>query len=138
MKNLTKELESIIHKVVLSHPLPYKKGKHIRIGPVIIRESKTQGFILFDSLKQKQLAVTYSKSAALAVAKCYLKDQDYSDVIRLDKVFQKYDIDCIFYKHIIEKTNDVFLKNVNTDRLDIAVHKVQDVKQNIEDILFDK
>jgi len=138
MKDLTKDLETIIHKVVLSHPLPYKKGKHIRIGPIVIRESKTQGFILFDSLKQKQLAVTYSKSAALAVAKCYLKEQNYEQVLRLDKIFQKYDVDCIFYKHIIEKTDNDFLKNVNRDRLDIAVHKVQDVKQDIEDILFDK
>jgi hypothetical protein len=138
MKNLSKELETLIHKMLVSHPLPYKKGKSIRVGPVVIRESRQQGFIIFDCIEQTQLAITYSKGAALAVAKCHINKQDYQEVLRLDRIFQKHDIDCLHYQYIIGKSSNESLRYVNINRLEISEAESEIAKQDIEDILFDK
>lgn len=137
MKNILSELESVVKQGLLKTPLPYKKGNTIRIGHVVIRESKTHGHILFDVVKQKQIAVLFSKTAALALAKNYISDKDYQKIFWIDTKYQKNYNDIMFYKHTIDKTKDEIKKCVALDRLDLANAELNYVNDVLENIIFD-
>lgn len=136
MKHIILELESIVNKTLNDMPLPYVKGNSIRIGKVIIRYSKRNGYVLFDCKKQEKIAETYSKAAALAVANYYIKNRKINHILEMDHNYQKHDLDCYFYKNIIDNSKDEFRKDSVTFRYENSLVKAQELRQAIEDIIF--
>lgn len=136
MKNIAKTLEDIVRVELHNTPLPYKKGNSIRIGSVAIRHSKKHGYIVFDCLKQKQLTVTFSRTAALALAKFSNNDEQHKKIIDLDNRLSKFYNDGVFYQNIITQTQDEIKRCVAEDRLDIAKAQLETTQNTLEDIIF--
>jgi hypothetical protein len=138
MNKLAKTLEEIILAGLNNTPLPYKKGSSIRIGPVVIRKSKTHGYIIFDCENQKSLATTFSRVAALAIAKHYKDSSKHTTIISIDNKIQKFYNDSLFYQNTINKTNDVIKKEITEDRLELANAEIQTAQCILEDIIFNE
>jgi hypothetical protein len=138
MNNLAKTLEEIILAGLNNTPLPYKKGNSIRIGPIVIRQSKKQGYIIFDCENQKSIATTFSRVAALAIAKHYKNIHKHSTIKSIDSKIEKFYNDSLFYRNTISKTNDIIKKEITEDRLDLARAEIQSAQNLLEDIIFDQ
>ena len=88
-KTLLKELQHLIEDKLDPSLFPYQKGNSIRIGKIVVRDSK-KGFLIYDCQENKQVAITFSKTAALALAKSLSKGtNNMSTVMDLDKTIQK-------------------------------------------------
>lgn len=136
MKQLANQLQSIIENGIRNNPLPYRKGNSIRIGSMIIRESKTQGYIIFDVSNSKQVSTAYSLAGALAITKKYMSSNTIKEVQYLDTRIEKFSNDCMFYKHTITNTKDELKKEIIEDRYDLAQAEIQKLKYNLENIIF--
>ncbi len=132
------ELKSIINRNIHDYVIPEQRGNTIRIGYIVIRYSKTAGYLIFDSKKQMQLANTYSKYAALAFAKAYMLGKDTNKIINLDKKIEKNETDVIFYEHTIENTKNDIKKSIAVDLKNNCEIIAEDAKQQLEFLLFDK
>ena len=98
---------------------PVKKGDKINIGSYSIR--KTNGYYTVKSYKSNNIvAETYTKAAALAIAKLLSKKKPISEVIQLDKTAGKYKNDCMFYKHTMNVTKDAEKWECTWIRYDVA------------------
>jgi hypothetical protein len=139
MKNLDEalqELEEIINQQLDKHVIPVKAGNTIRIGPMIIRKSKSAGYIVIDSKKSKQVENTFSKPAAIAVAKSYLKNRNYNRVLAYDTLLQKNYNDIAFYYNIISNSSDDSRKESITHRLEIAHDKIDSATDFLEEYIM--
>tara|TARA_B100000214_G_C23955040_1_gene622368 strand:+ start:1569 stop:1985 length:417 start_codon:yes stop_codon:yes gene_type:complete len=111
--------------------IPYKKGNSIRIGKYVIRENKT-GFLIYDCEINKKVNNTHSKSAALALVKGWQEGNDkQSEILRLDRILRKYEIDSEFYKHTIKTTKDDVKRLTTETRLDIATTEIYNAKSQL-------
>lgn len=132
------ELRSIINRNIHDYVIPEQQGNTIRLGYIIIRYSKSAGYLVFDSRKQMQLANTYSKYAALAYAKAYMLGKDVTRIISLDKKIEKNETDIMFYEHTIENAASDIRKTIAVDRKTNCELIAEDAKQQLEFLLFDK
>jgi hypothetical protein len=137
MNNVYKQLEAIIYNGIKKTPLPFKKGNSIRIGKIVIRESKTQGYIIFDCENGLQIDVASSLRGAIAMSKLYLMNQDITKIKYLDRKYSKYYNDSIFYKASLKNASNESRKIVIEDRLDIAEDEMYSISQSLESIIFD-
>jgi hypothetical protein len=137
MNKVYKQLETIIYNGIKKTPLPFKKGNSIRIGKIVIRESKTQGYIIFDCENSMQVDIASSLRGAIAMSKLYLMNKDISKIKCLDRKYSKYYNDSIFYKASLKNANDQTRKIVIEDRLDIAEDEMYSISQSLESIIFD-
>lgn len=93
---LLKDLQDLIEVNLDPSMFPYQKGNSIRIGKMVVRESK-KGFMIFDCKDQKQIAILFSKTAALALAKSLSSGKDNTKkVMELDNTIQKNYMDALF------------------------------------------
>jgi hypothetical protein len=136
MKQIADQLQDIIEKGIRNNPMPYRKGNSIRIGKVIVRESKSHGHIIFDAEKNKQIATAYSLTASLAIAKLHLSDKPIKSIQELDRKLVKHSNDCLFYKHILNSTTDQSRKDIVYDRYYVAKDIIDSVKYSLENIIF--
>ena len=108
------ELKALIEQGLENVPFPYVKGNSVRIGNAVIRTSKNGNFV-FDMKCKKQVANTFSKTAAVAIAKKHAEGQNVVDeVMRID--------------HEIEK-NYSSLENYLISQLGIKYNDIQKIQQ---------
>ena len=134
-KNILKDLQEIIEDNLDPSMFPYKKGNSIRIGKIVIRESRA-GYLVYDIESNTQIAKTFCKTAAIALARSINKGCDIQRVIELDKVIEKHYNDCIFYKHTIKKTKDEIKKEITINRYEIAKDVTSDAKKRLDSFIF--
>ena len=137
-KNIVTELETIIEQGLESMPLPYMKGNSIIIGRMIVRYSKkASSWLVYDSKEHEQKAKTFCKATALAIAKNLAAGKDVrTALLELDHVVMKHYNDAIFYKHIISKTDDEFIRETRTTRLQNAIAMTETAKSKIDNYIF--
>ena len=134
-KQILKDLQDIIEDNLDPSMFPYQKGNSIRIGRFVIRQSRA-GYLVYDIESNRQIAKTFCKTAAVALAKSLHKGKDTSQVLDLDKTIEKHYNDCVFYKHTIKKTKDEFKKEITTVRYEIARAITSDAKQRLDSYIF--
>ena len=133
---LLNELQHLIEDKLDPSLVPYQKGNSIRIGKIVVRDSK-KGFLIYDCQENKQVAITFSKTAALALAKSLSKGtNNISIVMDLDKTIQKNYMDALFFTNTIKTTNDEFKKDVVLTRLEIAKARTAKAKSVLDSIIF--
>ena len=139
MKNSNKllaDFEEILNSSLESLPLPYQKGNSIRIGHVVIRTTK-RGYKVFDCTENRQIAETFSKSGAVALARTLaLGKNNTNTILDIDKDIQKWHNDCVFYMHSMKKTKDDFRYDVISNRYEIARYKTQQARQRLDAFIF--
>lgn len=117
---LIQDLEKIISQSDVLSIIPIQKGNSIRVGKYIVRTNKS-GHLIYDSSKNKLVATTWSKSAALALVESKINNVKNDIAIKkLDRIIEKNDLDSLFYKNTIKKTHDKVKKINAANRLDIA------------------
>ena len=134
-KQILKDLQDIIEDNLDPSMFPYQKGNSIRIGRFVIRQSRA-GYLVYDIESNRQIAKTFCKTAAVALAKNQHKGRDTSRVLDLDKTIQKHYNDCVFYRHTIKKTKDEIKKEITTVRYEIAKSITSDAKQRLDSYIF--
>ena len=133
---LLKELQHLIDDKLDPSLFPYQKGNSIRIGKIVVRDSK-KGFLIYDCQENRQVAITFSKTAALALAKSLSKGTNItSTVMDLDKTIQKNFMDALFFTNTIKTTKDDFKKDVSITRLEIAKARTAHAKSALDSIIF--
>lgn len=139
MKNLkqaVEELEDIIETKMSDYTIPVKKGRLIRIGNFAIRFSRNKGYIVFDVQTNKPVTVTFSKLAAVAIAKTYNKNQNLSIIIRYDDIIKKHFNDICFYEHVINNTEDDYRKEALETRLECSKETIDSAKLVLDNIIM--
>ena len=132
------ELRNIIDRNIQDYVIPEQSGNTIKLGYIIIRKSRSAGYLVFDSRKQSQIANTYSKSAAMAFAKNYMNSRDNRTVLNLDRCLEKNEIDAIFFQHTIETTRNETRRAIASDRLKNCELAIENARQQLESLLLDK
>ena len=135
---LVQELENLINNKIDTSYLPYVKGKSIRIGHIIIRETRAQFFLVFDTKENKEVAKMFCKTAAVALAKNIV--QKRSDAIyrikQLDERISKHFTDALFYKHTMRVTKDETRREVAQMRYEIAAETTKDAKEKLDTFIY--
>jgi hypothetical protein len=107
-KNLANNLKQLLDKEVTNNSglFPVQSGSRINIGSYSIKPLKTGGWSVMSYKTSDIIAKTYTKVAALAIAKNLSKKKDIRrKVMELDKVIQKHHIDCQFYEYTMKVTS---------------------------------
>jgi|TARA_R110000851_G_scaffold333450_1_gene513366 hypothetical protein len=135
-KTLLKDLQNLIEENLDPSMFPYQKGNSIRIGKMVVRDSKN-GFLIYDCKDNKQVAITFSKTAALALAKSISNGTDNIDkVLDLDKTIEKNFTDALFFTNTLKITKDDFKKDITLTRLELATARTAEAKSALDLIIF--
>lgn len=135
--SLIKELEELVNKGLENSLIPHVKGRSIRIKNYVIRES-SKGYLIYDILENRQAARTQFKSSAVAIAKNLAQGKDViNQVMIYDRELTKHYNDAVFYRNIIQKTENVSSKEVRKIRLDITLEETARVRNRIDSFIFD-
>jgi len=136
---LVKELENLINNKIDTSFFPYVKGKSIRIGHIIVRETRAKFFLVFDTKENKEIAKMFCKTSAVALAKTMAKSKEEADIKRikeLDYTISKNFTDALFYKHTMKVTKDKIKRDVAEMRYDIAAETLWDAKGKLDTFIY--
>jgi hypothetical protein len=136
---LVKELENLINNKIDTSFFPYVKGKSIRIGHIIVRETRAKFFLVFDTKENKEIAKMFCKTSAVALAKTMATSQEQTDIKRikdLDHTISKHYTDALFYKHTIKVTKDDIKREIAEMRYDIAAESLWDAKGKLDTFIY--
>ena len=136
---LALELENLINNTIDKSVLPYVKGKSIRIGHVIVRETKVGFFLVFDTKENTEIAKMFCKTGAVALAKSIVSKQNDAEIKiikSLDDIISKNFNDAIFYKHTIKVTKDTIKKQVAQMRYSVARDATQHAKDKLDTFIY--
>ncbi len=139
MKNLEQavsELENLIEFKIKDYLIPEHKGNTIRIDSILIRPSKTHGYILVDTKNNKTVTTTFSKIGAVAVAKAYAKSKPWRGLMHYDRVIEKNYNDSQFYNHIIETTENHPRRVAMEPLLEISTDKIDNAKRVLDGFIL--
>jgi hypothetical protein len=132
MTNLVKELESLLNNNISPSMFPVKKGNIIKVDKFDCMPTK-YGYRVFDTKQQKNIAETFTKTAALALAKCCSANKNYNKkILELDKIIEKHYNDCVFYKNTLRKSTDTVKLEMTRTRFDISRHITKDAKRKLD------
>jgi len=136
---LTKQLEEIIVSGLERMPIPYEKGNSIRVKNIIIRKHNN-GYRIFNCKTNKFIANTFSKTAALAIAKEMASDSNFKvePLVKLDDQVSKHYNDALFAKRTMENAEDDDRYMTAEIKYDIATQKAWAALADIERYIFDK
>lgn len=133
---LASELENLINNSLDMSFFPYVKGKSVRIKHVVVRETSF-GFLVFDTKENQEIAKTFCKTSALALAKNIAFERNrITEIKNLDKFIQKHYNDALFFKHTIRVTKDEERKFVAETRYDIAAAKTREAKEKLDRFIY--
>jgi len=136
---LVKELENLINNKIDTSYFPYVKGKSIRIGHIIVRETRARFFLVFDTKENKEVAKMFCKTSAVALAKTIAKSKEEADIKRikeLDHTISKNFTDALFYKHTMKVTKDEIKRDVAEMRYEIAAETLWDAKGKLDTFIY--
>ena len=135
-EKLIKDLEEIVNKGLDNVAIPYQKGNSIRIKHIAIRKSP-KGYLVYDTQDNVQVARTYFKTTAVAIAKnLALGKNIIQQALELDYQMLKHYNDAVFYKNAIKKCNDDFVITIRETRLDIAVLESQEIRKKLDKYIY--
>lgn len=135
-QQILNQLEEIVNRGVDAVYFPVVNKNSIRIKHMMVRKSK-KGYLVIDAKEGEQVAYTTFKSTALAIAKTQAKGLNRKDkLLELEHQMAKHYYDAVFYENIINKTTDEFVKETRETRLEIAVAKSEDIRQQIDYFIF--
>ena len=135
-QKLAHDLKSLIDKGLEDVAVPYAKGNSIRIGPMVIRTSK-HGNLVYDTSTNKKVAHTFSKTAAVAIAKNYKTSEGIvNKCMPIDDTLSKHFNDALFFKHGMRSCSPERYTILET-RLDISLDKAYIARTKLEQFIFE-
>lgn len=136
MSKSAKKFERILEKHLESELIPFSKGNTTSIGSYKVVETR-KGYVVEPLHTNDTIATTFSKTAAFAIAKLLSKrNTSIQRILEIDKEIAKDYTDCVYYKYILDKSTDNFLKDAVRTRFDISYHKTQKNKKKLESFIL--
>jgi hypothetical protein len=139
LSKLSKKLKQFIDRQAESISMPIQHGNSLRIKNYVVREN-SRGFLLYDIKNHRQVATTFTKTAALAMAK-QMAQNNQSVLKRIrstdDEIHNKYN-ECVFYKHTIARTDEDIKRETAKIRYDIVWEDLLKLRDTLDDYIFDK
>lgn len=135
-QKLAKDLQDLIEKGLEYYPLPVAKGNSVRIGAMVVRSSK-HGHLVYDTSTNKKVAHTFTKIAALAIAKNYKKQSNIvQKCMPIDDIMSKHFNDALFFKHGMRNASPERYDILET-RLDISLDRAHKARSQLEQFIFE-
>ena len=136
--DIAKNLQEIVDSAKIpSYLFPVKNGDRINIGSYSIAQTK-DGYSIKSYKTNCIVAETYTKEAAIAIAKSKAKNKNISiqEILKIDSHLMKHNIDCMFYKHSLKRTTDDFRYEILSTRYDISKEIVDTDKEKLKQFIF--
>ena len=133
-KEIADKLESISEEVARSGAMPIITKNGILIGTYIIQPKNNQFYVKNGS---QILYTTYSKSAAMIIARMLLKRMNgdkIKEVLEADRIAFSCRNDLEIYKHqikVAEKNNNFLKEELYTTRFEVTDEKYQQAKNTL-------
>ena len=137
-KTVAKEILQLIDQETNKLCVPIQQDNSVTIKHMVVRES-AQGFSVINALTDQQVACTFSKTAAVAIAKSHANGSATHTPMILkidDKIQQKYN-DCVHFKHTIYLSEDEDRKSAAEIRYDVAWDDVITLRSELDPYIFD-
>ena len=131
------QLKDFVDSSVDTVLFPVKTKNRINIGSYSIKETK--GIFTIKCYKSKSIvAQTYTKAAAIAIAKSLSKNKNgiTPNIIELDKVAGKHRNDCVFYRYTLKKTKNQLTRETTMYRFEISHQKQQEAIDKIKQYIL--
>ena len=129
--DIAQELENLINTKIDTSYFPYVRGKSIRIGHIIVRETRF-GFLVFDTKANKEVDKMFCKTGALALAKTVAQGDRPNE----NKFIEKNYNDAVFFKHTMQVTSDDTKFFVAQTRYDIAASRTLYAKEELDKYIY--
>lgn len=136
--NVVTELQRLLDTAPIEpYMFPVKKGNRINIGSYSVASTK-EGYSVKSYKSNIIVANTYSKDAAIAIAKNLAKGKNIKieKILEIDDHLAKHQIDCMFYKHSLEKATDPERQSVLEIRYEISSTHVENDKTKLKQFIF--
>jgi hypothetical protein len=139
LQKLSDQLKKFIDEQAERICMPIQHGNSVRIKNYVVRKNN-HGFLLYDIKQHKQVATTFTKTAALAMAR--QMSQNNKSSLRIigttdDEIQHKYN-ECVFYKHTIARTEDDTRRETAKIRYDIVWEDLLRLRDSLDNYIFDK
>lgn len=135
-RNTADELQSLVDKIIPQYTLPYKEGKTIRIGKMIVRRSTRHGYIIVDTDDNATVSTADTKHGALAIAKASLGGHRIDQLQQKDQIASKHLNDAMHYSYIISRTTDESRKFILETRLELAKSELDSINTDLESYIL--
>ena len=119
MTNAAETLKELVYSNIDTVLFPVKKGNRINIGSYSIKYSRGE-YSIKCYRTNSVVATTFSKAAALAIAKRLNKNERIEHILDLDHFVAKHASDCMFYEHTMNTTTSDVKREVTQTRYDIS------------------
>lgn len=137
MTDVAKKLIKLIENNIDPSLFPVQKGNRINIGSYSIKPSGNGGYTVKSYKNNSIIAETYTKTAAVAIAKTLAKNNNLTKrILELDAIIAKYHMDCIFYKNTIKKTKSQIMYESSLFRYDIAKQKSTEAREQLNKFIL--
>jgi len=83
------------------------------------------------------IGLTYTKNAAIAFVKSKIANRDTKEILRLDRVIEKNQQDCNFYRYTIRKTKNKIKQSSTIARYQLSESIMQSAKDELYNIIMD-
>jgi len=137
LKKLSNELKSFIDEQAEKLCVPIQQGNSVRIKNYVVRQNH-YGFLVYDIQRHKQIATTFTKTAALAMAKQLCNNGKVQSIRDTDNLIAHKYNECVFYKHTIARTDDEIRRESAKIRYDIAWEDLIKLRDTLDQYIFDK
>lgn len=137
LTKLSKKLKSFIDEQAERVCMPIQQGNSVRIKHFVVRENQ-HGFLLYDIKQHRQIATTFTKTAALAMAKQLCNNGKVQSIRDTDNLIAHKYNECVFYKHTIARTDDEIRRESAKIRYDIAWEDLIKLRDTLDQYIFDK
>ena len=136
---LGKRLQRFIDEQAEKVCMPIQHGNSVRVKNYVIRKNP-HGYLLYDINANKQVTTTFTKTAALALAKQLADDPKNSikHIVDTDESIQNKYNECIFYKYTMTTTDDDIKREVTKIRYDIVWEDLLKLRDTLDNYIFDK
>jgi hypothetical protein len=137
-KTVAKEILKLIDKETDKLCVPIQQGNSVSIKHMVVRESD-HGFSVTNAATNEKVAHTFSKTAAVAIAKNHARDMvdQTTQILRIDdQIQQKYN-DCVHFKHTMYLSEDEDRKYAAEIRYEVAWDDVITLRSELDHYIFD-
>ena len=136
-KKLSLKLAELIDKSIQKYCLPIQKGNSIRIKHIVIRKNK-HNYPVIDLRYNKQIAHCSVKLSAVACSDPTKSNSDIKHIIDMDRKLQEKYLECLNFKSVMQTSDNKAYIDTITTRYEIAWEDLNNIKQTLLDIVFDK
>jgi len=132
-----RDLEEIVSNNIDKFKFPEINGNTIRIGHMLIRNSKQNGYVVVNTKLNKTVATTYSKRGAIATAIANIKNKNHKNILYYDSIIEKNVNDSQFYFYAIKNSAELSKRQAVLNRFEESKYKIDWARRALDNYILD-